>query len=130
MIQFRTFFAGLVALILVGAMPATAAEWKEFSPEALAAAQEAGKPILVDVFAAWCPTCRAQNPILVKLTKDPKYKNLLVLKADFDAQKEDLRALNVRSQSTLIVFKEGKEVDRSVGDTSELSIEGLLDKTL
>ncbi|MHA1518348.1 MAG: thioredoxin family protein [Alphaproteobacteria bacterium] len=130
MIQFRAFFAGLVALILVGAVPATAAEWKEFSPEALAAAQEAGKPILVDVFAAWCPTCRAQNPILVKLTKDPKYKNLLVLKADFDAQKEDLRALNVRSQSTLIVFKEGKEVDRSVGDTSELSIEGLLDKTL
>lgn len=130
MIQFRAFFAGLAALILVGAVPATAAEWKEFSPEALAAAQEAGKPILVDVFAAWCPTCRAQNPILVKLTKDPKYKNLLVLKADFDAQKEDLRALNVRSQSTLIVFKEGKEVDRSVGDTSELSIEGLLDKTL
>ena len=130
MTQFRAFFAGLVALILVGAVPATAAEWKEFSPEALAAAREAGKPILVDVFAAWCPTCRAQNPILVKLTKDPKYKNLLVLKADFDAHKKDLRVLNVRSQSTLIVFKDGKEVDRSVGDTSELSIEGLLDRTL
>lgn len=130
MSQIRALLAGLVVVIVVGSVPAAAAEWKEFSPEALAVANEAGKPILVDVFAVWCPTCRAQNPILVKLTKEPKYKDLVVLKADFDAQKEELRALNVRSQSTLIVFKDGKEVDRSVGDTSELSIEGLLDKTL
>ena len=130
MSQIRALLAGLVVVIVVGSVPAAAAEWKEFSPEALAVANEAGKPILVDVFAVWCPTCRAQNPILVKLTKEPKYKDLVVLKADFDAQKEELRALNVRSQSTLIVFKDGKEVDRSVGDTSELSIEGMLDKTL
>ncbi len=130
MTEIRALFAGLAALILVGSVPATAAEWKAYSPEALAAAQADGKPILVDVFAAWCPTCRAQNPILVKLTKDPKYKDLLVLKADFDAQKDDLRALNVRSQSTLIVFKGDKEIDRSVGSTNELSIEGMLDKTL
>jgi thioredoxin 1 len=130
MTQIRVLLAGLVAIILVGSLPAAAAEWKAFSPEALTAAQAAGKPILVDVFAVWCPTCRAQNPILVKLTKQPKYKDLVVLKADFDAQKEDLRALNVRSQSTLIVFKGEEEIDRSVGSTNELSIEGMLDKTL
>ncbi len=33
-------------------------------------------------------------------------------------------------QSTLIVFKGGKELDRSAGDTSQISIEGMLDKTL
>lgn len=130
MSQIRAFVAGLVAIVLVGSVPATAVERQAFSPEALAAAQEAGKPILVDVFAAWCSVCRAQSPILHKLTEEPKYKNLLVLKADFDAQKDELRALDVRSQSTLIVFKDGKEVGRSVGDTSEFSIEGLLDKTL
>ncbi|TFG87002.1 MAG: thioredoxin [Hyphomicrobiales bacterium] len=126
----RALFAGLIAVVLLGAMPAAAAEWKEFSPDALAAAQAEGKPILVDVFAAWCSVCRAQNPILVKLTREPKYKDLVVLKADFDTQKQELHPLNVRRQSTLIVFKDGKEVDRSVGDTSQLSIEGLLDKTL
>ncbi len=93
----RAFLAGLVAVALLGSVPASAAEWKEFTPEALAAAKAEGKPILVDVFAAWCPTCRAQNPILVKLTREPKFKNLVVLKADFDTQKDDLRALNVRS---------------------------------
>jgi thiol-disulfide isomerase/thioredoxin len=130
MTQFRAFIAGLVAVLLVGAAPATAAEWKEFTPEALAQAQSEGKPILVDVFAPWCSVCRAQNPILTQLTREPKYKDLVVLKADFDTQKEQLKPLNVRSQSTLIVFKDGKELDRSVGDTSQLSIEGLLDKTL
>jgi len=126
----RTLFAGLVAVALLGSVPASAAEWTEFTPDALAAAQAEGKPILVDVFAAWCPTCRAQNPILVKLTREPKYKDLVVLKADFDTQKQELHPLNVRKQSTLIVFKGDKELDRSVGDTSEVSIEGMLDKTL
>lgn len=130
MTRFRAFIAGLVAVLLVGAVPATAAEWKEFTPEALTQAQSEGKPILVDVFAPWCSVCRAQNPILTQLIREPKYKDLVVLKADFDTQKEQLKPLNVRSQSTLIVFKDGKELDRSVGDTSQLSIEGLLDKTL
>ena len=116
--------------ILVASAPASAAEWTEYSPAALEQAQSEGKPILVDVFAAWCSVCRAQNPILTQLTREPKHTDLVVFKADFDKDKEELKALNVQRQSTLIVFKDGKEVDRSVGDTSQLSIEGLLDKTL
>lgn len=126
----RSLFVGLIALIVVGAVPASAAEWKDFTADEFAAAQAAGKPILVDVFAAWCPVCRAQNPILVQLAKEPKYKDLVAFKIDFDNQKDALRALNVQRQSTLIVFKGDKELDRSVGDTSQLSIEGMLDKTL
>lgn len=126
----RALFAGLVAVVLLGAQPAGAAEWKDFTAEEFAAAQEAGKPILIDVFAAWCPTCRAQNPILVQLTREPKYKDLVVFKVDFDGQKDVLRSLDVRSQSTLIVFKGEKEIARSVGDTSAVGIEGLLDQTL
>jgi thioredoxin 1 len=126
----RALFAGLVALMLLGSTPASAAEWKDFTAGDFAAAKSAGKPILVDVFAAWCPVCRAQNPILVKLTKEPKYKDLVVFKLDYDTQKADLIALRVQRQSTLILFKGDKELDRSVGDTSEQSIEGMLDKTL
>lgn len=126
----RTLFAGLIAIALLGAVPATAAEWKDFTAEDFTAAKSAGKPILVDVFAAWCPVCRAQNPILVKLAKEPKYKDLVVFKLDYDMQKADLIPLKVQRQSTLILFKGDNELDRSVGDTSEQSIEGMLDKTL
>jgi thiol:disulfide interchange protein len=130
MTQIRAFFAGLVAVLLVGSMPASAAETQPYSPEALAEAQTAGKPILVDVYAAWCSTCRTQKPILAALTAQPKYKNLLVLRADFDKDKEVLKELGVRSQSTLIVFKGDQELVRSVGSTNAVAIEGLLDLTL
>ena len=130
MIQIRALFAGLVAVLLVASVPASAAEIQPYSPEALAEAQNAGKPIRVDVYAAWCSTCRAQKPILAELTAQPKYKNLLVLTADFDKDKEDLKELGVRSQSTLIVFKGDQELVRSVGSTNAMAIEGLLDLTL
>ena len=130
MTQIRALLAGLVAVILVGSVPASAVGSKPYSPEALAQAQEAGKPILVEVYAAWCSVCRTQSPIVQALTSEPKYKNLVVFKADFDKDKSDLKALNVRRQSTLILYKGDKEIGRSVGDTSAFSIEAMLDRTL
>lgn len=120
----------VAAAALFGAFPAAAEEWKPFDAAAFAEAQKEGKPILIDVFAVWCPVCRAQNPILVQLTREPKYKDLVVFKVDFDTQKDALRAFNAQSQSTLIVFKGGSEQGRSVGDTDQDSIAALLDKAL
>lgn len=130
MLKIRAVLAGVIAVVLLSTWPATAAEWKDFKADEFTAAQAEGRPILVDVFAAWCSVCRAQNPILTKLTREPKYKDLVVFKVDYDAQKDVVRSFNVQRQSTLIVFKGDKELDRSVGDTSVLSIEGLLDKAL
>jgi thioredoxin 1 len=125
-----TLLALFACVVLLGAQPASAAEWKDFDAAAFAAAQKAGKPILVDLFAAWCPVCRAQNPVLVQLTREPKFKNMAVFKVDFDIQKDALRALNAQRQSTLIVVKGKKETGRSVGDTNPGSIEALLDSAL
>lgn len=101
-----------------------------FTAAALEAAQKAGKSILVDVAASWCPTCHAQKPIIDGLAKSEKFKDFVFLKVDFDSQKGELRQLNARMQSTLIVFKGANEVGRSVGDTNPESIEALLAKAL
>jgi thiol-disulfide isomerase/thioredoxin len=131
MLARRNFFLALIAaLALLAALPASAAEWKPFDAAAFAQAQKDGKPILVDIFAAWCPVCRAQNPILTQLTREPKYNDLVVFKIDFDTQKDAVRAVKATSQSTLIAYQGEKETDRSVGDTNPASIEALLDKTL
>lgn len=53
-----------------------------------------------------------------------------VFEVDFDSQKDILREFGVQQQSTLIAFKGGKEVGRSVGQTSAAAIENLLNKTL
>jgi thioredoxin 1 len=109
MIARRTFLGSLQA--------ASAAEWKSFTQADFAAAKKDGKSILVDIFAPWCPVCRAQNPILTQLTREPEFKDLVVFKLDFDNQKADVRALGATSQSTLITFKGEMEAGRSVGVT-------------
>ncbi len=131
MMSYRSLLiAGLIAGALLGCFPALAAEWKPFSQAALVEAQKEGKPILVDIFAAWCPTCRAQKPILEEFTAEPQYKDMVVLEVDFDSQKDDVRALKAQRQSTLIAYKGKTEMGRSVGDTNANSIADLLKSTL
>jgi len=122
--------AVVASVALLGSLSARAAEWKPFDAAAFAQAQKDGKPILVDIFAAWCPVCRAQNPILVQMTREPKFDDLVVFKIDFDTQKDAVRAVKATSQSTLIVYKGETEKGRSVGDTNASSIEALLDQAL
>lgn len=87
-----------------------------------------GKPALVAVHAIWCPTCKAQKPILSELMGKPDYKDVTELVVDFDAQKPIVQKYKVSMQSTLIAFKGGKEVGRSVGDTTRAGIEALVRK--
>ena len=93
-------------------------------------AQAAGKPIIVHVYAPWCPTCRAQEPILHKLEADPKFAGAASFRIDFDSQKDAVRALKATSQSTIIVFKGATEVGRSVGETSAKAITDVVNKAL
>lgn len=95
---------------------------KPFDQAAFEAAQAAGKPILLEVHADWCPTCRAQEPIVSELMQEPKNAGFVVLRVDFDHQKDALKRLRARYQSTLIVFKGNKEVSRSTGETRKDAI--------
>lgn len=126
----RTFLAGAVAAALLTPVMVQAAETKPFDQKTFEAAQKAGKPILVEITAPWCPTCRAQKPILSQLTAQPKFKDLQVFEVDFDSQKDAVRGLKAQMQSTLIIFKGEREVGRSVGDTRRESIEDLLNKSI
>jgi thioredoxin 1 len=130
----RRFFGGAVVaagLALAGSLsPALAATAVPFSAEAFKAAQAAGGPILVEIHADWCPTCKVQGPILDKLTADPKFKDMKIFRVDFDTMKPIVKQLGAQMQSTLIVFKGSAEKGRSVGDTRPSSIAALLNKSL
>lgn len=123
--------AALAALTAVFiAAPALAGPIQPFSTAALTAAQARGAPILVDVHADWCPTCKAQAPTLAAMAKDPAFAKLVILQLDFDKQTEEERRLGVRQQSTLIVFRGRQEVGRSVGVTQPEEIRKLARKAL
>ena len=112
------------ALLLVSSLVAQAGQ--PFDAEAFEQAQTAGKPILVDVRASWCPTCRRQGPIVQEIEKEQP--SLVVYEVDFDTAKDVLRRFRVQHQSTLIVFRGGDEVGRSTGETDPDRIRALVAK--
>ena len=118
-----------VCLFLMFARVAFAGE-EPFTQAAFDRLQQEGQPILVSIHANWCPTCRAQEPIVSKLLKQGDYQRIHALRVDFDQQKDVVKEFKAIKQSTLIVFKGGQEVGRSLGDTSEEGIEALLNKAL
>ena len=120
--------AGL--LVTAGLAPVWAGEETPFSDAAFEAARKAGQPVLIAISAPWCPICRAQKPILEKLAAEPRFKSLRIFDIDFDSQKDLLKRFDARMQSTLIAYKGATEVGRSVGETQQEWIEGLLEKTL
>ena len=122
----RRFLLEAAAVAMLAPATAFAAQEQPFTRQAFQAAQSAGKSILVEIHASWCPTCQAQKPILGKLFSEPKFKNLAVFRVDFDSQKDEVRNFKARIQSTLITFKGTQEVARSVGDTNADSIADLL----
>jgi len=114
-----------VSALLFGLSVAAQAA-QPFDAKAFEQAQAAGKTILVDVTAPWCPTCRQQRPIIQGIESEKP--NLVVYEVDFDSAKDTLKRFRVQNQSTLIVFKGNNEVGRSTGDTDPARIRALVAK--
>jgi thioredoxin len=113
-----------VALLCMATL-ASAAEIP-FSQAQFDSMRSAGKPVAVVFHADWCPTCRAQAPVLKDLVQTPALKPLTLFVANYDTEKALRKALGVSQQSTIVVFKDGKEVARSTGDTQQDVLAALL----
>ncbi len=124
----RLFMRFIIPVIASLSVVATAQAAKPFDQAAFDTAQAAGKSILVEVHADWCPTCRAQDPVISEVLRDPKNAGFVVLRVDFDKQKDAVKRFHAEYQSTLIVFKGKKEVSRSTGETRKDAIAAQLAK--
>jgi thioredoxin 2 len=74
----------------------------------------AAAPVLVDFYADWCGPCKMVAPLVDELAQAHRGK-LLVAKVDTDRAPGVAQRFGIRSIPTLIVFKDGAEVGRSVG---------------
>ena len=117
----------LMFLSAIAAPPAKAAELP-YDHATFNAALKAGHPVAVVFHADWCPTCRAQAPVLKELMLDSKRQALTLFVADFDKEMALRKEFGVAKQSTIVVFDKGKEVTRSTGDTQRESLAELLSK--
>ena len=83
--------------------------------------EKSALPVLVDFWAAWCGPCRMVAPIVEQLAVELSGK-VRVGKLDVDANQRTAAKFKVQSIPTLLIFKDGKEIDRIIGAQSKNAI--------
>jgi thiol-disulfide isomerase/thioredoxin len=116
--------APIAALMIIA--PAHAASFKPYSKASFDTLVASGQPVLVHVHADWCPTCKRQLNVLGPMLNEPANAKITAVTVDFDKETAFKQANKVGGQSTLIVYKGGKEVARSVGATDATAIAALI----
>ena len=76
--------------------------------------RQAGVPVLVDFYADWCAPCRMVAPLMDEIAGE-QVGRLMVAKVDTDGAPSVAGALGIQSIPTVILFRNGREVARSVG---------------
>ena len=110
----------LIFIFCVLSFQAFAMEKKTtFDGDLFKKAQSEGKVVVVSSWIKYCSSCASQMKVLNKVEDD--FKNIVYL--NFDVRNKDIsNLLNVEYQTTLLIFKDNKEVYRSIGETTKEKI--------
>ena len=97
----------------------------QFTDQTAKEAIESGKVVVIDFWATWCGPCMKLGPVVEELAE--KYADKAVIgKLNIDENDEVVAENSIRSIPTVLYFKNGKVVDRSVGLVSLADLEAKL----
>ena len=90
---------------------------------------QAGTPVLVEFWAAWCAPCRMVAPIVEELAEEYEDK-VTVVKLDVDQNPKAASKYGIMSIPSLIIFKDGNPVSNLVGFRPKADLKRSLDEAL
>ena len=103
-----------------------AAEVKmNFTKDAFESAQKTGKTVVVNSWNKWCYTCVKQEKIIKQAKKD--FSDVLFL-SYAQKNKDIAKYLNIDYRSTIVIYKDNKEIARAIGITKKEEIYSLIEK--
>lgn len=121
----------VAALLLFGCGTASTADAARqdqivpYSEQALSQALSRGEVVVIESYASWCAPCRIQAPIVAKLLREPRYREVTIIRVGEKTPKAAWRKLGLVGFGTMIVYRRGKEVARGQ-PTTEVAIRALL----
>lgn len=84
---------------------------------------------VVDFFATWCMPCKMLSPIIEELARDNDGK-AVVGKVDIDLSESLAVRFSVESVPTVIIFKDGAEVERIIGFSQKAKLQNAIDRLI
>lgn len=123
-------FTGLIVIALYGNLiymnlrpnDPLLAGWEEYSTPRFETLMERGEPILVEVYASWCPTCLAQHKAFQDLIETGHQPEVRALRVDFERDLDFRKANSLDYTGVLILYRNGTEIARAAGLTDPDSI--------
>jgi thiol-disulfide isomerase/thioredoxin len=117
----------LITLFLFFCLSANAVEKKtNFSDEVFKNAKTSGKTVVVNSYEVWCGTCSKQTKILDQAEKE--FKDIVFLSYEQSKNKAIAQKLGIKFWTTIVVYKDGNEVARIVGQTDKEIIYSAIQK--
>ena len=119
--------AALLCLLI--SLPASAAG-KFYTQDEFDALNAQGRTIVIHVHADWCGTCKAQDIQVNAAMNSPEFRDVVFFEVNFDIQRKAVKFFNSKVQSVLIIFRQGKEIDRTVAIRDPGALQAFLRQAL